>query len=921
MLPAIAMAALLAACAPKGDALYQRAATSLAKSDYGAALIDLKNLVQSEPQNGRARALLAQASLRMGDLQAAQIEIGKAKELGAPAELTLGTECLIFSVTGDADRILQQCDADRVTGDARADVLYARGQALLARGQFADAIRQFEAAAAVRPDNLDATLGLASVYVKAGDVTRAKSVLDGASAKIKERPRYWYAAGQVAMSGGDPAAAETAFKKAAEVAESNGASAERLQALAGLADVQLRLGKTADARATADKLAQAAPDNNGIKVLRAQIAATAGKYDEARTLLEGVLAKQPGSLEARMLLGMVNLREGNLGQAEMNFSNVVANDPGNVQAQRMLVEIRSRVQSPDRTLEAMKPALEQNADPSLLALAGRLSLASGDRPQAIAYLSQATARPDVRMAPEVQLEIASGFIGAGEYGKAIDLLAALPASSAGSGYHREYLLISALLRKGDKDRALAEARAVLERSGNDTAARNLVAAVYAAAGQADAGREQLVQALKTKPDDVPTLLNLARLDLAEGKSADAEAGFRKVLDIDPKNLDAATGAAMAANVRGDKAGAERWLVKAANDHPEAVGPRISLVQFYLANGDLPKARALVDEAVKKSPDNAVLVNLRGLVLLSGRDGPGAIQSFTEAMRLAPNELDFALNLARAKLLTGDTKGALSTMDGVLASSPKNIVALQLAAAMALQGNETEKAAGYVERLRQVAADLPATDRLEGDLAVAQKRYKDALASYRRAGEKGRDSALVRAEYNAARLAGDANALKGVEQWVAQHPEDAAAVTIVAEARHAAGDLGGAIGLYEQGVARSPNDAILLNNLAVLYREKGDMRAVETARRAYDQAPRSAAIMDTYAWALVQADKVDQALPLLETAVRAEPGAAEIQFHYAVALSRAGRNDDALAAVRKALGGGLPPAVRTDAQKLLKQLSK
>jgi len=918
---AVAMVPLLAACAPKGEALYQRAAASVAKGEYGAAQIDLKNLVQAEPQNGRARALLALASLRLGDLQAAQIEIEKAKQLGAPVDATLGTECLIFSVTGDIERSLQQCVADRVQGDARADVLYARGQALLAQGRFADATAQFEAAAAARPDNLDALLGLASVSAKSGDMPAARKTLDGASPKIKERPRYWFVVGQLTAGAGDLVAAGAAFQKAADLVEGSGASAERLQALASLADVQLRLGKTAEAQATAAKLAQAAPDNNGLKIVRAQIAASAGKYEDARSLLESVLARQEDNLQARLLLGMVNLREGNLGQAEMNFQNVVANDPHNVQAQRLLVEIRSRVESPQKTLEAMKPALEQNPDPSLLALAGRLSMASGDRQQAVAYLSQATARQDVRVPPEVQLEIASGFISAGEYDRAIDLLGALPGSSAGSGYQREYLLISALLRKGDKDRALAEARGILERAGNDAAARNLVAAAYSAAGQPDAGREQLVQALKAKPGDIPTLLNLARLDLAEGKSADAEAGFRKVLEIDPKNLDAATGAAMAAGVRGDKASAERWLLKAAADHPEAVGPKVSLVQLYLSVGDVAKARALVDEAVKKSPDNAVLVNLRGLVQLSGRDGPGAIRSFSDAMRLAPNEIDFALNLARAKLLTGDTKGALAAMDDVLASNPKNVVALQLASAMALQGGETEKAAGYVERLRQVAPNLPATDRLEGDLAVAQKRYKDAVASYRKAGDKGRDSLLVRAEYNAARLAGDPDALKGPEQWAAQHPEDTAVVTIVAEARHAAGDLRSAIELYERGVAKSPNDAVLLNNLAVLYQEKGDPRAVDAGQRAYNLQPRSVPIMDTYAWILVQVGKVDEALPILEAATKAEPGVGEIQYHYAAALAKAGRKDDALPALRKALAGNLTPAVRTDAQKLLKQLSK
>lgn len=914
-------ALMLAGCSPSGDALYQRAMESLQKGQVGAAQIDLKNLVQSQPENARARAALARANLRAGDVLAAELDVAKAKQLGAPLDLTLGTECLVLSMRGQADKILQDCVADKVQGDARADVLFARGQAMLANGRPDEAVAEFRAAAAARPDNLDALLGLAAVPARSGDVVKARAILGEASPRIRENARYWYVVGQMAGLAGDLAGAEAGFRKAIEAAAKQGLPSERLQALAGLAEAQLQRGAIEDAQRTGDELGKLGLDIGAIKVLRARIATAAGKLDQARTLLEDVLSAEPGNAAARTQLGLVNLREGNLGQAEMNFANVVANDPRNIQAQRLLAEARLRLQSPRATLDAMKPALEQNPDPALLAMAGRLSLAGGDRQQAVAYLSQATARSEAGASPGVQLEIASGFVAAGEYEKAVELLRTLPRSTAGSGYQREYLLIAALMRKGDKDAAIAEARAVLESSGNDPAARNLVAAAYTAAGQPDAGRAQLEQALKDKPNDVATLLSLARLDLAEGKTGDAEARFRKVLEIDDKNLDATTGAALAAGARGDKEGAERWLIKASNDHPQAVGPKVALVQLYLANGSTPKAKALVDAALKASPDNAVLVNLRGLVQMSSRDAPAAIDSFNEARRLAPNEPDFTFNLARARALAGDTPGALAPLDEFLRNSPGHVAALQLAVMISLQGGQAEKAAGYVERLRQAAPSSPVTERLEGDVALAQKRYKDAVQSYRKAGEKERDTGLVLAEYKAASLAGDPAALKRVEEWVALHPEDGAAVVIVAEARREAGKRDAAIDLYEKGLARSPNSAVMLNNLAVLYQDKGDARAVDTARRAYELMPKSAAMMDTYGWALFGDGKVAEALPILEGAAKALPGVGEIQYHYAAALAGAGRKDDALEALRKALAGDLPPAVRTDAQKLLKQLSK
>lgn len=910
-----------AACAPKGDALYQRAEQGLAEGKLGQALVDVRNLVESEPRNAKARALLARAILESGDLQGAGIELGKAREYGAAAGSLLGTQCLLWAGQGETDKVLAECQAAKADAGARADVLVARGEMLLTQKRGQEAFEAFQAATQADPDHLGARLGMAAVAAQSGDLDRARTLLDGSPAAMHSRSGYQQTLGQIEVLAGNLPEAEKAFAAAATAAESGGDTVARVQALVDLADIQVRQNRVTEAKATASRLTQAGPNNPFLKTLRAQVDLAAGDLEEARTLLEGVLSSRHDDTRARLLLGLVNLRQGNFGQAEMNFASVVATEPDNVQAQRLLAETRVRVQSPQVTLEGLKPALAQNPDPSLLAMAGRLSLAAGDREQALAYLSQATAQPDASLAPDVQMEVAAGFAAAGAYDRAIELLRALPPSGPGAGYQREYLLINALLRKGDKDGASAEGQALLQRAKNDPAAQNLVAAALSATGQRDAGREQYLAALKARPDDVATLLNLARLDLAEGRTVEADGRFRRILEIDPKNLAATLGAASAAGAGGDKLGTERWLSKAVADHPDSIDANASLAQFHLRNGDTARAKAVLDSAVKKSPRSAPLANLRGLVLLASGDGPGAIRAMTDATTFAPNEPQYVMNLARARQVTGDVKGALATLDDLLAGEPKNVLALQLAAAVALRGQQPDRAVGYIDRLRQAAPDAPATDRLTGDLAMAQKRYKDALDAYRRAGMRGKDLELVLAEYQAGRLSGAADPVKGVEEWVATHPQDAAAVLIVAQSKLAAGNQDAAIQLYEQGLAGHPDNVAMLNNLAVLYQAKGDSRALETARRAHALMPQSGAVTDTYAWILVEAGRAEDALPLLKSAVAAEPRSAEIRFHYASALAAAGQGAQALTELRQALAGELTPAVRTDAQKLLKQLSK
>lgn len=917
----LAVTAALLACAPSGEALYERAGTALADGEVRAAVIDLKNLVKSEPQNAQARALLAYALVRNGEIAAADIELRKSREIGADEQSLIATECHILVAQARFDDVLLKCKPEAAPDAAKVDMLIARGRALTGLARAAEATDPFEAAVAAAPDNFDARAGLAAAVQATAGLAEARAVLDQAPAGVKAKANYWLALGGLNMVAGDFAAAEAAYEQAVDRAGTGKSSEQRMVALAAKAEAQLRQAEVSKATATTEELLKLAPRSPVAKQLRARALAASGNLAEARALLEELVSALPDDYEARLLLGIVTMRQGNLGQAEMHFANVVANQPENVRAKRLLAEAKAESQTPQKTLADLESTLDPNtADPSLLAMAGRLSLASGERARAIQYFEQAAARSDTGQPLETQLEIASGYILAGDFDRALELLDSLPSGQV-TGYQREYLLLTALLRKGDKERALAEARALAERSGDDPQIRNLVASVYAAVGQQDAGREQYAEALKLKPDDPQTLINLARLDLAEGRTADAEQHFRKVLEADPKNMLATLGVAVAAGARGDSAAAERWLQKANADHPDSVEAQLALAQFYLGSRDFSKARSIIDAAAKKSPDNAALANARGLALLGAQDSAAAIASFKEAVRLAPKAYGYSLNLARAHLVERDLAAALDVVNGVLKDDPGYRPALALGASACLAAGDTEKAAGYTERLRQAAPDSPATFRLEGDLAMAQKRYRDALAHYRKAAEKGTDRALVMATYRAAVLSAAPAAEKVVEDWVAAHPTDGDAVAVLGDALQRKGKTAEAVALYERHLEKAPGNPIVLNNLAVLYDAKDDPRALELAERAYNAAPKVPAVQDTFGWALFRAGQQDRALALLQEAAKGLPDNAEVQYHLAAALARAGSKDEAAALLRKALEGQLPPDAKTEARRLLEQLSK
>jgi len=725
----------------------------------------------------------------------------------------------------------------------------------------------------------------------------------------------------VRMESKDFKGAEAAYRTGLDKASKIPDSAERLMSMGGMAEAQMRQGNVKAADETTDKLMEAAPKNPLVKQLRAQVYAAGGKYEEARTLLEELVSSQPENYGARTLLAAVNMQQGNLDQAEMHLSAVVTNQPGNAQAQSLLAQVRARQGGVGQGAAGLDSAVKQTGNnPTMLATAGRLSLASGNRDQALAYLAEAAAKSDKDTSTQTQMDIANGYLVAGEFDRAIEILEAMPKTTA-TEYQREYLLLVSLMRKGDTATALTRVDAYVKRSPKDARVRNLAASIYWAAGKPDVAREHLAAAQKIEPDNQEAIVGVARLDLAQGKVAESEAGFKRILDKEPKSLIATLGMAAVAGVRKDGAASEKWLLKASKDHPESAEAQLALGQYYVAKNDFVKGKAVMDEALKANPESGAIANARGIMMLGARDLPGATSSFAEAVRIQPAVDEYRLNLAKAQAMGKDIKSALESVEAVLKTRPDNMSALALGASVSLGSHDLEKATGYVERARKVAPDSPTTYQLEGDLAMVQNRFKEAAAFYDKADPTGTKRNIMIARFTAAQRAGLPDAEKPLADWIARNPADADIVSLLAESRASRGDKAGAILLYEQAVKNAPANGALLNNLAMLYVATGDGRAVATAEKADKLLPNNPAVQDTYGWALFKAGKTDRAVEVLRAAAHGVPDNAEVQYHLAAALAKSGSKAEGLAGVKKALDGSLPPAVRVDAQKLLAELSK
>ncbi|MGH8211334.1 MAG: tetratricopeptide repeat protein, partial [Steroidobacteraceae bacterium] len=89
--------------------------------------------------------------------------------------------------------------------------------------------------------------------------------------------------------------------------------------------------------------------------------------------------------------------------------------------------------------------------------------------------------------------------------------------------------------------------------------------------------------------------------------------------------------------------------------------------------------------------------------------------------------------------------------------------------------------------------------------------------------------------------------------------------------------------------------------------------------AYELAPASAAVADTFGWVLTRRGETARALPLLQRAARSVPADPELQYHFAYALAQTGRRAEAREILSRLLASARDFATRRDAERLLAQL--
>lgn len=920
-----ALGGLLAALLLAGCGLSPDAASRVAKArEYRAdgelqsALIELKNALKDDPANVEARTLLGEVSLEAGDPASAIKEFEKAMELGADAASLRVSYGAALREAGNHAELIKLVDgAKGATPEQTARLGALQAEALMGLGQAEEAGAALAAAVAADPKPVDVRLAQVRLALGTGRLDEAQQLVTALAGDAKTDHRYWELRAQLALRRNDPAAAAAAYREGMTAID-DPVGARRFMLQGGLTEVLLGSGDVAGARTEIAAMLKQSPRHPLPNYLLSRADYQEGHYKDALAHAQAVISVLPSSAHALMLAGASAIKLGQAAQGESYLASAVRADPAYLPARQLLAEARLGRGAASEAMETLMPAFESgSSDPGLLALLGQASAQAGTLDQAIAlYSRRLVDEPDNH---QLRIYLAASLMASGRNDEASRELQKISSGDANEKLRAELLGVIARLRDGDLAGARTQAAVIRSAQAGNADALQTLGTLFMGARAWDDARAQFNAALAVNPRHVAARLNLGRLDAFAGNPDAASARFKAVLADQPRNVDAMVALAGLAQAAGDKAGTVAWLEKARAADKAALQPRLLLAEHHLREKAPDKARAVADEAVAAHPDSAQAANALAVVMAAQGQMPGARDQFARAADLAPTWPEARFNTARAEIALGNVEAARKNLEAAIALDPGYVNALAVLTAVELRSERVTEAARHFEALQRKDPDGTLTRLLQGDLLFAQKRPAEARTAYAAVLKQTGDQRAAFGVYQAARAAGDANAVGVLEDWLKAHPTDQAARMLLAEGRYARGDKAQAIAAYEQVVAAMPDNAAALNNLAVAYQEAGDKRAVATARKAWSLAPQSGAVADTLGWILHQQGDRQRALELLQKAAELAPGVAEIRYHLAVALNDGGDAKRARAELEAILSDKAAVAMHDQAQQLLQRL--
>jgi len=902
---------LLAACGDSPESMISSAKEYMAKNDRNAASIQLKNALQKNPALAEARFLLGKVNYEQGDYAGAEKELSRALDGGYAADQVVPLLAQAMLSSGQGQRLITELASKELTQpEAKASLLTSVGFAELQQGKRSAAQDKFNAAIQASAGFPLARVGLARMRALDKDIDGALTEVEDVLKVAPKVPEANSLRGDILLAKNRTDEAIAAYEAVIE------AKPTEISAHQSVISLLIRANKLEAAQAKVVALRKAVGNHPLAIYMQAFLDVKNGKNKEAYEGIQQVLRAAPEYVPALLLASALQLQRNDFAQAQQNLGKVLDKIPTQAYARRLMVSAHLGAREPGKALEMLQPLLKDHSDDvAVLNLAGQVYAMNGDFTRSEEYFGRA-AKADPNNA-QYRTRLGVSRLAGGETDRAFQDLEAASALDAES-IQADVTLIMAHLRRNETAKAMSAVQTLEKKKPNDPVTHNMKGGVLLVLKDTAGARKAFDKALELKPDFLPALSNLARLDIQDKQLDVARKRYEGFLAKNPSHAQAYLQyAEFLAMTGGQAKDVQAVLEKGLAASPTSLPLRLALIRMLVQASDAKRALTLAQEAAVAAPDEPAVLDLLGRSQVAAGEMQQALATYGKLAARLPSSPIPLIAMADLMMGTKDIAGAEQNLRKALSVKPDSIEAQQRLVAILLNNKRGDAAIAIAKEVQRQRKDSAIGFILEAESLLSIGKRTEAVKLYEEAYKREKSAASILRLHNAHVAANQPQeATRVAADWIKANPKDLTVRTYLAERSLAEQKYDQAVQQYRQMQEIAPKNPMVLNNLAWALGKLNDKSAVGVAQQAVALAPNSPVVLDTLGTLQFETGDKAKGLENLKKAVSLGPNLPQLRFSLAKALAANGDKDGARKELEAALKNAPDKApIRKEIEKL------
>nr|WP_321399831.1 tetratricopeptide repeat protein [uncultured Desulfobacter sp.] len=676
------------------------------------------------------------------------------------------------------------------------------------------------------------------------------------------------------------------------------------------------------------KLAAKANPRNILPLLRlAQVFMQTGQLIEAREHISKALEINPTSIEALHLLAGVQIKERDTDSAIETLNKALSLDNENVKTYVSLAQLHLKNNDPVKAEQVYLTALSHDSA-SRAAYMGLVRLYGLQKKwdKAEDLLKKVMETPGNTL--KKYTDIANFYQGQKKYDLAEEYFQ--KAVRFDDGRVEPLINLAEFYARQQKaDKAIETMERALAKLPKSPLILSGLSQIYLRFNRVDEAEKTVAKALEINGENEGALLQQGRVMMAQKNFKEALNRFDQVISMNRLNAKAYYYRAACIGQRGATDRPEQEIFRAAVgmlDQPEefeidqikgnllaaiTVDPslldaRIKLLEIYILEKNLTKAKEQMQEIFKLSaPNIRIMTLLSGIHLLEG-DTQGAQKILENIIKNRPGYLPAYIRLGMLYSSLGKPDKAFDYLKKAFDMKPDQVGIVKMMVDIYMGRGENDQALKladtYAERLFPEKKAF--FDNLKGEIYLASRQSETALHFFEKAASQ--EPRFIQPRMHMARLMTGQKklnqALEQYQQIESVNPAHVPTLISMGVIYDTLGNVNKAEEYYRKVLELNPKHAEAANNLAfILSERKKDVdEAFEYAAIAREKDPKNPNVLDTMGWVFYQKGNYLNALSELEESLKIKPESALACFHYGMALYRTKAFEKARQYFKKAL---------------------